>query len=219
MLVYFRCRRCRRSLSVESDQKGNTIQCPGCQCEMVAPAVSEPNAPRGQILAGIYAIQNSDSKGESRADPLQHRVREMNPSDSFPEEKKATAKAKDKGRDTHPPQGAVLNHHAWSRRTLAITGIFVVAVAALGSYVARQSRTAAPSATEVAPLIAAAPAPTPISVPIIAAPAAEVAKLPTEHGTVASVATAPPGGNSVAVRIGSLSQSPQPAAEKKPAGT
>src|SRR5205823_10730757 len=163
MLVNFRCRRCRRSLSVESDQKGNTIQCPGCQCEMVAPAVSEPNAPRGQILAGIYAIQNSDSKGQSRADPLQHHVREMNPSDSFPGGKKATAKAKDKPRDSQPARQPGLNHRAWSQRTLAITGIFVVAVAALGSYLARQARTAPSSAAEAAPLIAAAPAPTPIS--------------------------------------------------------
>jgi HEAT repeat protein len=93
----------------------------------------------------------------------------------------------------------------------------VVAVAALGSYVARQSRTAAPSVTEAAPLVAAVPASTPISIPIIAAPAAEVAKLPTERGTVASASAVPVGGNSVAVRIGSLSQSP--AADKKPAET
>jgi len=186
---------------------------------MVAPAVSEPNAPRGQILAGIYAIQNSDSKGESRADPLQHHVREMNPSDSFPEGKKPTVKAKDNARNTHPPQDSVLNHHAWSRRTLAVTGILVMAIAALGAHLARQALTAAPSGTEAAPLIAAAPVPTPISIPIIAAPATEVAKLPTERETVASAAAAPPGGNSVAVRIGSLSQSPQPAAEKKRAET
>src|SRR5882672_5822556 len=171
MLVNFRCRRCRRSLSVESDQKGNTIQCPGCQCEMVAPAVSEPNAPRGQILAGIYAVQNSDSKGESRADPLQHHVREMNPSDSFPEEKKPPAKAKDKGRGQPPRQPSAFNHRAWSRWMLAVIGIFVVAVVALGAHLARQVRTAAPSGTEAAPLIAAAPVPTPISVAIIAAPA------------------------------------------------
>src|SRR5437879_2386144 len=174
MLVNFRCRRCRRSLSVESDQKGNTIQCPGCQCEMVAPAVSEPNAPRGQILAGIYAIQNSDSKGESRTDALQHHVREMNPSDSFPGEKKATAKAKDKGRGQPPRQLSAFNYRAWSRRMLVATGVLVVVVAALGAYMAWQARTAAPSGTEVAPLIAAVPVPTPISIPIIAAPATEV---------------------------------------------
>src|SRR5207245_1224619 len=109
---------------------------------------------------------------------------------------------------------SAFNYRAWSRRMLVATGVLVVVVAALGAYMARQARTAAPSGTEVAPLIAAVPVPTPISIPIIAAPATEVAKLPTERETVASVATAPPGGNSVAVRIGSLSQSPQPAAEK-----
>ena len=49
MLLNFRCRRCRRPLSVEADQKGTTVNCPKCQCEMVVPDASEPNVPRGPV--------------------------------------------------------------------------------------------------------------------------------------------------------------------------
>src|SRR5260370_37702876 len=56
MLIDFRCRRCRLPLSIDEDQKGNTIHCPTCNCEMVVPRASEADTPRGQIIQGVYAV-------------------------------------------------------------------------------------------------------------------------------------------------------------------
>jgi len=228
MLLNFRCRRCRRALSVESDQKGNTIQCPGCQCEMVVPAASEPNVPRGQILSGTYAIQKGDDNDPSSADPLHHHVREVKPSDSFPGEKKPTAKAKNQSRDSQRPRQLELNHHAWSPWALTAIGIFLVVGASSGTYVALQARQAlsvavvAPLADETRDEIVAGLRPldgfahqapqggTPTL------PAAEVAKPPTVPEKPANPAAAAPM-NSAVVRAGSLAQNPPPSADKKPA--
>ena len=117
MLLSFRCRRCRRPLSVESDQKGATIHCPHCQCEMIVPAASEPSVPRGQILAGIYAFEKDDSKGESAPDPVQHSIREMTIRDLLPGEKKPSDKSKDKPRGPHTPPPPRRNHHCYRLET------------------------------------------------------------------------------------------------------
>src|SRR5439155_26757007 len=180
---------------------------------MVVPDASEPNVPRGQVLAGIYGIEKDDSKGESAPDPV-HSIREMTIRDLLPGEKKPSDKSKDKPRGPHTPPPPRRNHRLWSRPALVAAGVFVAVAAALGAYVARQMSTVAPVTIEDAPLASADPGSIPVSLPVMAAPPVEVAKLPAGPEIVASPAAAPARREPVAVHTGSLAQSP---AEKKPA--
>src|SRR5260370_20204354 len=100
---------------------------------MVGQNASEQNVPRGQILAGIYAFEKDDSKGESAPDPVQHSIREMTLRDLLPGEKKPSDKSKDKPRGPHTPPQPRRNHRPWSRPALVAAGVFVAGCAPQGA--------------------------------------------------------------------------------------
>ncbi len=157
MWLNFRCRRCRSSLSIQAEQTGKTVLCPSCHCEMVAPAASEPNLPRGRPIQETFSIQDADREPTNPAALLDQSIREMTVRDLFPPEKKSTLPSKRKTRGSHAPEQPEPMSRRWSVKSLAIA-LCLLAVLAAGvsaSFWPFGKKQAVSSARDISPPAAA----------------------------------------------------------------
>jgi HEAT repeat protein len=210
MLLNFRCRRCRRPLSIEADQKGNSITCPRCQCEMVVPAASEPNVPPGQVIQGIYALQE-DPQTEAKHSPEapDQQIRNMTWQDLIPSGSQLTEKAHKKPRGPHLPKKSKSRADGLWPRSLAAGGGILLLVAAVGAYWIRPASNPSSTPLDEAPsTLASVPA---VFLPLAPPPPADEAVKAPEP------AAASPPAASVVVRAGSLSPSLSSVEPKPPA--
>ncbi len=146
MLLNFRCRRCRAPLSVESDRKDTMILCPACHCELVVPAGSEPNVPRGRPVLETFAMREETVAEKTNPSILpEQAVDGLTPHIPFPSEK-ATDKPKKKVQAPQVPKQPPPGTRGGSRKSLAIAaGILLVIVAGVSALYLRNGSAPAPS--------------------------------------------------------------------------